>query len=354
MPNPSNVASPVVLVAYGRSGTSLLSNVFKRHSQVEFVGETAELILGTWQAVENVKGLVRTPVEDGRHVSFDELAARSVRSVFLESFPASKTHWMHKPIGVPQTLIRRGVDDSGMPDAAWYWKVLTQSFPDATFLTILRDPFDVTFSAKQYWGYEESGIWWSLACMAHLLLHEDCPVKFAVRYEELAADRERVTREVFAYCGIPFEERVLTAFDVAHVPQRNVDPDTSGSRGKPDSRSVLDLTKVDRRHFEKIRKLWAKYHHEFPIPPELEDPVAVAQPAPSEPGAPAPAVSEVDRLRASVAAQEQKIETLTGEVRRLNREFAAALGEKNARIEELTWQLHDGAKRPGPVRVPVK
>src|SRR5438552_8815533 len=171
MPNRHNIDAPITLVGFGRSGSSLVSDVFDRHPDVRFVGETVNLIFGSWYALEYSSGNIPALHEGRRWVPEEERAGRVVRETFLTCFPDNRRYWFHKPSDVPTTVISR-FDETQWSDAAeWFWKVMHASFPKGTFFTILRHPCDIVLSGKGYWGYDELTMWWSLGYMAYLLAH---------------------------------------------------------------------------------------------------------------------------------------------------------------------------------------
>jgi len=220
MPNPDNVTSPVTLVSFGRSGTSLIANAFERHPDFSNAGETVNLIIGAWRAVELANPVLNASIEEGRYVTGDMRAARLVRQALVTTVPSDRPSWFQKPIGVPVGITEIFSNDEWDAAATWYWKVFTSSFPDARYFTILRNPFDIILSARAYWGYDEATLWWSLGLMSHLLAHPNSPVKYAVRFEDLVRDPRTAVSALFEHLEVPFHEDVMAAFANVHVPAR--------------------------------------------------------------------------------------------------------------------------------------
>jgi hypothetical protein len=220
MPSPDNAGSPITLVSFGRSGSSLIANAFERHPEFSNAGETVNLIIGTWRAVELANPVLNASIEDGRYVTGDVRAARLVRQALATTVPSDRPRWFQKPIGVPVGITEIFSNDEWDEAATWYWKVFAQSFPGARYFTILRNPFDVILSARDYWGYDEATLWWSLGLMSHLLSHPSSLVKYAVRFEDLVRDPRDTVGALFEHLEVPFHEDVMAAFSQVHVPAK--------------------------------------------------------------------------------------------------------------------------------------
>ncbi len=111
--------------------------------------------------------------------------------------------------------------------------------PDARMLYLLRNPYDVCASLKRrrpkldrFVGWVIS---WNRGLRSALRLRETHPDRFLiVRYEDLVARPAETMRGVFAFAGVPFEERYL---DVPHVnPSEAPGQRTSEVRGLNPSR----------------------------------------------------------------------------------------------------------------------
>lgn len=274
MPNQQNIESPITLVSFGRSGTSLLSNIFSYHPQCRSINETVNLIFGIWHTVE-LATFVTDPllVDNGVIISNEERAARAVRQTFLTCFPDDQPYWFQKPIGPPQALSAKfadGLDESRWAEAAeWYWQVMTLSFPKAKYFTILRHPCDVVLSAQAYWGSDPIDIWTQLGLMAYFLSHPASPVQYAVHYEGLVQNKESAVRDLFTYLELPFHEQILEAFSQSYGASGR-----SKTYGDSARRShewdQLDPTKVTPFQVEHQAKLFAKFGYTFELPAQFK------------------------------------------------------------------------------------
>lgn len=269
MPNHDNVTSPITLVSFGRSGSSLIANAFERHPEFSNAGETANLIIGTWRAVELANPVLNASIEDSRYVTGDMRAARTVRQALITTVPSDRPRWFQKPIGVPVILSQNLSYDDWDTAASWYWKIFTESFPDARYFTILRNPFDVILSARAYWGYDEGSLWWSLGLMSHLLAHPSSPVNYAIKFEDLTQNPKAAICALFEHLEVPFHEDVMAAFAKVHVPARGREqlaPDLATRR--PEWHS-LDPAAAKTRFLQPVMRLFEKFGVDFQMPDQF-------------------------------------------------------------------------------------
>ncbi len=217
MPNPQNITEPVTLIAYGRSGTSLLFRAFAARTDTDITGETGNLIFTPWRGLEQVAGLTRFgKMEDINQ--YGETAAEIVRHAFLTVYPSDKPIWMQKPIGTPLANEFFGDDVAGFVD--WYWEVFNRCFPKARKFSILRHPNDVYLSGKRFWGSKDEDLWRTQWMMYRILGHKAAGLKHVLLYEQLVAEPEAQMRQLMAKIDLPFEERMMTAFGQIHVASR--------------------------------------------------------------------------------------------------------------------------------------
>jgi len=267
MPNPHNIEAPVTLVSFGRSGTTVVSNIFERHPDFSSVGETANLIFGSWHAVEASAGITLSSWIDNTRLSNEQHITHMVQHLFLTFLPDERPRWFQKPIHVPEALSSTIEDESQWADAAdWYWKVMRNVFPHAQYLTTLRHPCDVILSAKSYWGYDEADLWKSLGFMAYLLTHPASPVKYAVHFESLFQTREKTVRELFAFLKVPFYDEVLDAFSVVYVPSTGGEKLDQNLATRKSEWERLDPAKVKLSHMRHIERLFDRFGYSIEWP----------------------------------------------------------------------------------------
>ena len=270
MPNNQNIDSPITLISFGRSGTTLVSNIFEYHSKFQNVNETTNLIFGTWQAVVSSSGVTPPLFKDGVYVTKENLAGRVVRKTFLTCFPDNRSNWFQKPIGIPNSLPNWRDDGKWQDAASSYWQVMKMSFPKAKYFTILRHPCDVVLSAKSYWGYDETALWQSLAFMAYLINHPESPVKYAIHFEELCQDNEKVIRDLFTFLDIPFQKQVINAFSTIHVPSKMRGNLKNNQETLHHNWSQLNPKCVNQYYIDCIAKLFDTFDYDLNLPKQFK------------------------------------------------------------------------------------
>ena len=325
MPNDLNVAAPISLLGAPRSGTTLLSSVFRLHPDTnsKIVGETGNLIFGMWHALDFARGVTLPLRRNETLVSEDQRAGEVIRQAMVSMFPDEDSVWFHKPIGLPKAVSEK-FDDSQWDEAArWYWRVWTTTFPEGKNIAILRNPCDVIASQRKVMKFDEDSLWWSFAFVMYLITHESAPKITVVRYERLVEEKEASVRELFAAVDLSFDPRVLEAFDEVYVAA----PDRSNKDSEVGSRSNewadLDASKLSQHHRQVIEDAFASMGEELSWPShfeELPDPEAVADDPPEK----------------IIATQQESIERLHRQIESMNMDFAAE--RRHLREEKIRWE----------------
>ena len=146
MPNINTIDRPVSLVGTGRSGTTLLTNVFRQHPAFESYGETANLLFPSYYYAEKCLPFCRPKINNDNAA---EHATIATRAMLNGVFPDEKEYWFHKPIMIPS--VRRNFDNFEL-FASWYWQTYKNLFPEAYTMTVIRRPESVIASYMRRWG----------------------------------------------------------------------------------------------------------------------------------------------------------------------------------------------------------
>lgn len=249
------ISSPISIVSYGRSGTSLLSWVLGNHPDVDFIGETAQMVFWTWLAVEQSHTVVRTNGDKPQAVTRESavFCGEAVRSVFRGLFPSTKKYILQKPIGMPEAFWYLKLKK--IECAAWYWNALNHSFPDGKFLTILRNPLDVAISAALFWNVPLRDVLLQLGEMADLITHKDSKIDYAVEYDRLVAEPEAQIRALCRHLSLDFHPAMLEALATRHVPQKE---DVNYGAASAELNKCIESEEA-RAALRKIEAMWARF-----------------------------------------------------------------------------------------------
>ncbi len=223
MPNIHNIQSPITLISFGRSGTSLVSKLFDRHTRCHSVNETINLIFSCWQASE--LSYVTTPplFENGQPLSMEVRSAKIVHQTLLTCFQNNADYWFHKPIGIPLALNGPYESNHWEEAATRYWHVMENCFPKGKFITILRNPLDVVISQKYYHALPEAVSWKRMAFMAYLITHKKSKIEFAIDFDKLNQDKEESLKQLFRYCNLEYQEDLLKVFNKVYAQNKKID-----------------------------------------------------------------------------------------------------------------------------------
>lgn len=266
MPNTRNVCEPITLLAHGRSGTSLMHRIFESHSQFDVIGESCELIFGTWGAIERTKGIIRGQYDNGVLVPFEERCIRGVRQVLITVCYSEHPRWMQKPIALPSTYPEGTIRTNVQLFGSLYWRVFKLVFPYARYFTILRNPCDVVISSKEYWGRSEKDTWKALSFIARILNHSGSLLEYGVVFDKLVKDPHSEINYLFTKFGLDVEDQIFDQFNLIHVPSKgreNIDPRKISRSNQWD---LLDPKAVTQEDINAIASLWHRFNAEFEIP----------------------------------------------------------------------------------------
>ena len=268
------IKSPITLISHGRSGTSLLQNIFDAHPDISVAGETADLIFSTWYSLWRAKGIIPGLIENGQVVPWKKRAARGVRAVFDEIFNLETQYWMQKPIGQP--FVSNYLRKQGSTLDEWfelYWSILDDVFPTGKYITILRHPCDVVLSAQGYWNREESQIWGGIATMARCILHKSSKISYAVNFDALVEQPELSLKNLFSHLEIVYTPEVLQALNYIYVPNKDgwkqdksaFDSKVKKNFSRRDEWDKLDLSIPDSDDLAVIEKLWNHFGYSIEL-----------------------------------------------------------------------------------------
>lgn len=200
----TSVASerPVFIVGMPRSGTSLVEQILASHGQVHGAGE-----------LYDIERLVsRLPTLPEKHIP-EPQRVKALTAGELDTLARSYLDGLEAIAGQAPRVTDK------MPYNFLHLGLLSLLFPGARVIHCMRDPLDTCLSCYfQNFIYGNShtfdlghlGLYYRQyeRLMAHWKQVVDLPL-LEVRYEDLVADPEAVSRTLVAFCGLPWDPACL-------------------------------------------------------------------------------------------------------------------------------------------------
>lgn len=269
MPNPQNITAPVTLLGVGRSGTTLVSAAFEKHPEFHSAGESGGMIFSVWEGAKSTY----MPLPRAHWDLASDLDARSayyVQAAMMALCPSSKRRWFQKPAGFPIWHLNTGAlpgkrtEVTGFP-VEWYWDVLRKSFPDAKFLTVLRNPFDVALSRREHTNWDLTDVLMSSVQFCEVLEYRRDAFCSIVSFTDLIGDFEGTLRTIADAAAFKFDTRMLSAIKENQAPVK-------GRAPKPDhmdSWSAFEGLEIRRDHLQVMQRTWNDLGMELKVPAGL-------------------------------------------------------------------------------------
>lgn len=201
---------PVFIVGMPRSGTSLIEQILASHPQVFGAGELGDITRMTATLTSMLGGKIAYPqcVAGAKRRHLDELAQRHL--AMLGKLSKSATRVTDK---MPHNFLSLGL--------------IELLFPGARVIHCKRDPVDTCFSmyglafnashpytsslehlGGYYLEYQRLMEHWNAVLSVPIL---------DVQYEELVDDQEGITQQMLEFCGLPWDDRCMSFFEVERV-----------------------------------------------------------------------------------------------------------------------------------------
>jgi tetratricopeptide (TPR) repeat protein len=193
---------PLFILGMPRSGTSLVEQVLASHPAVAAGGELQEIavLVHRWQGGMEGDLVVLTRPEELTVADLDS-AARAYLEALRRIGPSAARVTDKLPIN----FLNLGL--------------ISSMLPGARVVHCTRDPMDTCLSCyfQNFQGFvpfaydlRELGVFYRAyqRLMAHWERVIEAPLQ-AVRYEQMVNDQERVTRELVAFAGLPWDDRCL-------------------------------------------------------------------------------------------------------------------------------------------------
>lgn len=207
-----DVAQPIFILGFPRSGTTLIERVLASHSAIRAAGELT--FVGEWpQLIDRLlarpafpENLAQACTADWHHLAYllrDYYYARAEARGLLEH---GKRFFVDK-----------------MPFNEMWLPLIRMAFPHARIVRVLRHPADTCVSMLSHQlthgfncGYRIETIVHQLCAMSDLTQHyrrEFDPVDCTLRYEDFVRRPEQEVRRLLDYLELPFESACLDFHD---------------------------------------------------------------------------------------------------------------------------------------------
>ncbi|MEQ1818619.1 MAG: sulfotransferase [Terricaulis sp.] len=242
---PLAAVSPVFLIGFPRSGTTLLEQVLAAHSRIVCIEEREHLALAAQYVAGDPE---RLPSLSGAEID-------SIRTEYWKRVSA-------------ETEVRGRLVVDKLPLNIIFLPLIRRVFPEAKILFALRDPRDVVLSCfqqrfgmnaamVQFLELNSAAAYYDKVMSLGLVCRERLGLSvFEVRYEDVVADLENVARGVTAFLGLEFEASMLSPAEAAV--KRNINT--------PSVRQVIQPI------YNRSVGRWKKYEAQLaPVLPLLSD-----------------------------------------------------------------------------------
>lgn len=208
-------AGAIFIVGMPRTGTTLLERMLGRHSKVASAGELLDF--GQLLAAATRKAHAENP---------DSTMAEASLQIDFAALGRDYMACAREAAGGSAVFIDK------MPVNYIYCGMIRKALPDARILHLVRDPMDscyavykTLFNQAYHFSYdfEELAGYYATYHRTMQHWHQVMPGRILdVRYEDLVTDTEAQARRVLSWCGLDWEDAVLS-------PAENDTPSTTAS-----------------------------------------------------------------------------------------------------------------------------
>jgi hypothetical protein len=189
---------PVFIMSTVRSGSTLLRALLNAHSEIHAPHELH---------IRRLRVTIRTSI-----------AAKSMNLLDLNEADLEHLLW-DRVLARELTLSGKKVFVDKTPSNTWAYDRIRTVWPDARFIFLLRHPASIAESwadANTHRWNRTEALNDSVRYMKALQRVRENVSGLTVRYEDLTADPEAVTRQICEFLEVPWEERML---DYGHANQ---------------------------------------------------------------------------------------------------------------------------------------
>lgn len=254
----ADLSSPITLVGLGRSGTTLLEKAFESIDYCYASGETGGIIFGTYAGAMHSY----FNSEHGDYRSREDFAASITKKLFNALFPIDNPKykiWFHKPAGIPKMInwerLRVDEDRTAFP-TTWYWRTFNAVFPNAKYVAVLRNPWEIIASRVIFSGWPEDEGWDDIKVIYDIFEQNQQNIKFLF-FDDLVAKPYEIISELFEGFGISVPAGLESITKEKFVP-------TDKSQFDMVINSLCGID--DPELMSSVKKLWSAHGKSFASP----------------------------------------------------------------------------------------
>ncbi|WP_026988856.1 tetratricopeptide repeat-containing sulfotransferase family protein [Fodinicurvata fenggangensis] len=223
---PSAEDSPVFLVGFPRSGTTLLHHVLESHPRLRVAEEVEALLSAETALVGDHKGADDYSGWLDRLESLDEEAAQAARQAYLETLTAGLPDKPQVHTGeeartvdkLPLNILRLGEIHRLYPQAKI---ILALRHPCDVCLSAYMQNFDLNDAMAHFTDLEETGRFYAETMTLYRRVREVLPLDVhALRYEDLIDDFDGTVGQLLDFLELDWDERVRDFAETARKRQR--------------------------------------------------------------------------------------------------------------------------------------
>ncbi|MFZ5707161.1 MAG: tetratricopeptide repeat-containing sulfotransferase family protein [Pseudomonadota bacterium] len=241
---PSEPPSPIFLVGFPRSGTTLLDTLLMNLPQLH--------VLEEMPVVRQVENALGAPSEIA---SLDDERVAELRRLYFETLdqiapPAAGQRVVDK---FPLHMTRMGIIHRLFPDAK---VIFAERHPCDCVLSAFMSNFELNRAMLSFTTLEGAARLYDLAQTAWTLAEANLPIDVhRIRYERMVENPEAEMRALLAFLDVPWDERVL---------------DNRGSAAKRDHIRTASYSQVTEPIYRRSAGRWERYRsHLEPVLPIL-------------------------------------------------------------------------------------
>lgn len=249
------LASPVLLVGFPRSGTTLLDQILNSHTRLTTIEEKATL-----------SGLL-----ERFHGSEDKIRDLSLLNN-PDNLACRQLYWSNVASFLNKPLDKFTVVDK-FPLNIRYLDIFARLFPDVKIIVAIRDPRDVVLSNyMQMYGLNpematnlnlvSSARFYAKVMELYLLFRKFIPDNiYEIRYEDLVCDFTGEITKLLGFLGLAWDNKLAQYHE--HAKKRDIRTLSYGQVIKPIYHNAVGRWKNYARHLEEIKPLLQPFVEKF-------------------------------------------------------------------------------------------